>query len=256
MNTFESNLEKIREIISSRGQIKVKNLAAELGMSIVNLRRYLKVLEERGLIYKTYGYVHAREEGALLELPYIFRRRVNLDLKIKVARRALELIKEDDSLFLDVGTSILCLTEMLPPDKQLTVITNWIPHLTVLNEKPAIQAFILGGKVRKLEMSVDCVDYERDIVQFNIDKAFFGVSAISVEEGFVSDFDDGEIRVKRKILQIAKKKILLADSSKVHKSAPIRICGVEAFDVIVIDDNVEEEIVKALTNRGIKVLLA
>ncbi len=253
--SFNSKLDKINQILLRQDQIRIKDLSEELGMNIVTLRRYLKVLEEKGVIYRGYGYVHLKKEAFQYEPPYIYRKRINLNLKKRVAKKALELIEDNDSIFLDVGTSILCLAETLPDDKRLTVVTNWIPNLIALNDKVNIQTFVIGGKLRKHELSVGGMNLRGDLSQFNFSKAFVGVSGISVEEG-VSDYYDAEVEVKREVLKIAKEKILLVDSTKFTKSGPLRVCGIEAFDKVIVDDNLEGSIVNSLLDKNVEVILA
>lgn len=247
--------DKIVQILSQKEKMSLKELAQELNISIVTLRRYLKELDEQGLIYKSYGFVHWKGEQTNYELPYVYRKKINIESKKRVAQKAVELLEENDSIFLDVGTSVLCLSEILPDSFRLSVITNWIPNILAIHRKENIQCFIIGSRVRNEELSISSLALQQDLSFFHIDKAFIAISGVSVDGG-LSDFYDPEIQVKQEVLKIANEKILLADSSKFHKNGPLKVCKIDVFDKVIVDSNLEPEIADSIRKKGVELILA
>src|SRR3954451_11865963 len=123
-----------------------KDVAIELGVTEDSVRRDLRELAADGLCQRVYG-------GALPVSPaivdYAARRSVAVDNKARVARRAVELIRPGSTVILDGGTTTLAIAQALPPDLRATVVTHSPTVAAALVEHPAVEVFVLGGRLFK-----------------------------------------------------------------------------------------------------------
>jgi len=250
--------DRINEIykkLQVEKSLRMKDILKELNISIATLRRDLNIMEKKGLIYKSYGYIRLVEEDMKFEPSYIYRLSINKDLKRRIAKKVIELLENRDSIFLDVGSTSLSIVGLLPFDIELNIITNWIPIATKISELKKHQCFLIGGEVRKEELSVGPIDIGRELSSYNINKAFICASGVSLKGG-ISDYCDSEIKTKQEVIRNAEEKILVVDSTKFNKTGPLNICELEKFDKIIVDDNLDKEIISDLKKKGMEVILA
>lgn len=248
-------IDEIYKKLQVEKSLKINDILKELNISIATLRRDLNIMEKKGLIYKSYGYIRLVEEDMRFEPSYIYRLSINKDLKRRIAKKVIELLKNRDSIFLDVGSTTLNVVDLLPLNIELNIITNWIPIATKISEYKKHQCFLIGGEVRKEELSVGPIDIKRELSLYNINKAFICASGVSLEKG-ISDYSDTEIKTKQEVMRNAEENILLADSTKFNKTGFLNVCRLEEFDKIIVDDNLDKEIISKLEKKGIEVILA
>jgi len=248
-------IDKIYKKLQVEKSLKINDILKELNIGIATLRRDLNVMEKKGLIFKGYGHIRLIKEDINFAPPYIYRSLINKDLKRRIAKKAIELLKNRDSIFFFVCSTILNVVDLLPLNIELNIITNWIPVATKTSKCKKHQCFLIGGEVRKEELSVGAVDIERELNLYNINKAFICASGISLEKG-VSDYYDTEIKTKQEVIKNAEEKILIIDSTKFNKTGPFNVCGIEKFDKIIVDDNLDNEIISKFEEKGIEVILA
>ncbi|MGE5577547.1 MAG: DeoR/GlpR family DNA-binding transcription regulator, partial [Syntrophothermus sp.] len=135
---------KILELIRTQGNVEVKRLASELAVSLMTVRRDLEALEEKGLVVWTHG-------GAVLpglentEVPYHTKRFSHAEEKRRIARKALEMIDDGDTLILDSGSTTLEIARLIRWKKGLTVITTDLKIALELGNQPGIRVFCTGG---------------------------------------------------------------------------------------------------------------
>jgi len=235
--------------------LKIQNILKELNISIATLRRDLSIMEKKGLIYKGYGHIRLAEKDMRFEPSYIYRMSINKELKRRIAKKVIELLENRDSIFLDVGSTSLGIVELLPSNIELNIITNWIPIATKISGLKKHQCFLIGGEVRKEELSVGPIDIKRELSLYNINKAFICASGVSLEKG-ISDYSDIEIKTKQEVIRNAEENILLADSTKFNKTGFLNVCRLEEFNKIIVDDNLDKETISKLEKKGIEVILA
>lgn len=253
----ENRIQEICKLLERYRSIEIKLLSKKLCVSMSTLNKDLHELKEKGFIYKSYGTVNLKNIYLNEEHSYLFRKNLNVDLKIKIAHkiRDMKLIKDRDSIFLDSGTTNLFLLENFPTDMQLFLISNWLPIFYELRNMPNISSYIFGGTVLAEQQSVIPNNIPKELAEINIQKAFICASGFSLEDGATVYYLPG-IDVRRKVIEIAKEKILLVDSTKYKKRGPVKICDLKVFDKIVVDNNLEPKVVSSLKKAGINLILA
>ncbi len=154
--------------------------------------------------------------------------------KRAIGKRAAELIPNNCSLFINIGTTTEQVARELVRHRGLMAITNNIKAIDILRSSPGIELIIAGGVVRRTDggiVGVAAVDF---INQFKVDYAVIGVSAID-EDGLLLDYDLSEVRVAQAIINNSRHVIMVADIMKLSRNAPVRIGHISQIDTLVID---------------------
>ena len=237
--------------LQHEGQVQVVDLCEELRVSSVTIRKDLKLLEDKGLLFRTHG-------GATQHNPYTVDRSVNEKEKIQaheknsIGAAAAKLIAPNDSILIASGTTVLALAKNIKPLENLTVITSALPVALELIRHPEIEVLQLGGLLRKNSSSVAGPYSESILADFSCSKLFLGVDGIDLEFGLTTT-NVMEAHLNRQMINISQKTIVLADSTKFGKRGFGRICGFEDIDQVITDKGISEHIIKSLEGMGVKV---
>lgn len=239
--------------LKNEGNVKVLDLCVALNVSSVTIRKDLKLLEEKELLYRTHG-------GGTLSNPYTADRPVNEKEKIKTGEKlriglaAAELIQPNDCIIIASGTTVLSLAKNIRPHESLTVITAALNIATELIHHSQIELIQLGGLLRKSSSSVTGMYAERILEDFFCSKLFLGVDGIDLDFGLTTT-NMMEAQLNRKMIETAQKTIVLADSSKFGKRGFGKICGIEDIEQVITDSNISDHMAKTLKEMGIEVTI-
>jgi DeoR family glycerol-3-phosphate regulon repressor len=213
-----------------------------LAVSPQTIRKDLKVLSREAMLSRVHG--GAVTTSGVDNLEYGARRQVASDAKAAIGAEAVRLIPDGASLFINIGTTTEAVARELTKHNNLLVITNNLNVVDILNNHPTIQTIVVGGQVRQNDRAIIgslAIDFIRN---FKVDFAVIGTSAIDTD-GTLLDFDVDEVRVSQTIITQARKVILVADSSKFRRAAPIKIAGLEVIDYFVTDRLDDPDIIEA-----------
>lgn len=248
---------RIEQLIQQNGSMSITALASEFNVSEMTIRRDLSELEARGHIQRTHGGAVVEQPGetrlASEERFFDERRNANRAAKTAIARKALGLVNAGQAVALDVGTTNYELASMLAERTDIRVFTNNLRVAALMGQSQA-EIYLLGGRVRQKEMSLCgpvAVDQARRLW---FDIAFIGVSALSPHGIF--DFAFEEIELKHAYIDRAKKRVVLADSSKFDQTSLVQISGFDVIDAVVTDAPPPARIAAALEAAGVEVILA
>ncbi len=237
--------------IQTDGRLDVQSLCKELKVSSVTIRKDLKLLEDKNLLYRTHG-------GATLNNPYTVDRPVNEKQHLQSAEKnrigalAATLIEDNDSIIIASGTSVLSLARHIQAKGALTVITSALNVAMELLTQPGIEILQLGGVLRKTSSSVTGPYSDNILGDIFCSKLFLGVDGIDVEFGLTTT-SALEAHTNRQMIAASQKIIVLADSTKFGKRGFGKICGIDQVDHVITDSGISEQTVKALESLGIKV---
>ncbi|HWK56569.1 MAG TPA: DeoR/GlpR family DNA-binding transcription regulator [Parapedobacter sp.] len=254
MKNITKRHQFILERLKKKGQITIPELIEQTKVSGVTIRKDLKFLEDKGLIFITRG-------GASLTNPYTIDRpilekaTINAEQKKKIARAAVELIGQNDAIIIGSGTTAFELAHQLHPTKPLTVITPAIKVTMELCNRPNIEVLQLGGIIRTNSSSVagSYAEYMLDRVSCGV--LFIGVDGIDLDFGFsISNLT--EANINQKMINASQVVVVLADSSKFGKRGIGKICELEQVQYIITDTGVPETVMAELEERGLKVIVA
>lgn len=243
-------LEQLKEV----GTVKVIELAEQMKVSLVTIRKDLKVLEDRGTLYRSHGSASLRDmfvnDRSVFE-----KQQLNFEEKQAIAKKAVEMVTPGEAIIIGSGTTARYFAEALPQEMDLTVLTSALNVALVLMARPNIELIQLGGVVRKNASAVVGPVAEHMISQFACSKLFLGVDGLSLDHG-LSTTNLLEAQLNKAMIQSAQKTIILCDSSKISQRGFARICDVKDADVLVTDQHIRASFVRSLEESGISVWLS
>jgi len=238
---ISSRQHLIMDYIREHGSVQVDQLSNHLRVTPQTIRRDLNQLYEQQLLQRVHGGAVVKDN--VENLGYGARKILMRDEKSEIARRAAELLPDSSSLFINIGTTTELVAEHLYDRRGMLVITNNINVATMLWPAPGLDVMIAGGAIRRSDGGIVGSSAEEFIDNFKVDYAIIGCSAID-NDGELFDFDLREVRVTRKIIQQARSVILVTDSMKFDRRAPIRIATLAAIETLVTDDGIPDEAIE------------
>ena len=215
--------KRILEILLKEKKVNVQQLAQTLFISEPSVRRDLQSLEKQNLIKRVHG-------GAILEetalsknkIPFLIREYEQGTAKAIIAKKAIDLICDNDVVFLDASTSCYYLIPFLASKRNLTIITNGAKALMKLAEY-GINTISTGGVLLNSCLAMVGEEAYRTIETYNADIALFSCRGVS-DDGYLTDISPEENNVRKKMIQHAKKSYLLCASEKIGKSYFHNLC--------------------------------
>ena len=222
----------ILDVARTEGRVSVDALSGRFAVSVQTIRKDLNDLCDARLLSRIHG-------GAVLgagaeNLDYEARNAIAAPEKAAIARAAADLIPDRSSLFINIGTTTEAVARALLSHSGLMVITNNLNVALALRPSPEIECIVAGGLIRRSDGGIvgeAAVDFIR---QFKVDFAVIGASAID-EDGALLDFDYREVRVAQAIIANARHVVLVADSTKFERSAPVRLAQLSQVGTFVTD---------------------
>lgn len=243
--------EKILSMLRSDGQVEVETLADRFAVTSQTIRHDLGKLCEQGLLVRTHG--GAKRIAAVANREYHERRRLHAIEKEAMGVIAASLIPNDCSITLNIGTSTEQVAQSLAGHKGLVVLSNNINVINTLVGTGVRELVLVGGTVRPSDGAIVGEDAVEFISQYKVDYAVIGASALD-PDGAVLDYDAREVSVARAILRNARTKMLVCDSTKFQRTAPVRICGVADLDYVVTDIPPPSEFQEAASLGNVEIL--
>ncbi|MEO1613778.1 MAG: DeoR/GlpR family DNA-binding transcription regulator, partial [Pseudomonadota bacterium] len=175
--------------------------------------------------------------------------------KEAIAEAAAELIPDNCSLMLNIGTTTEQVARALFGRSGLVVISNNVNVINTLMGSRAKELILAGGAVRPSDGAIVGEAAVEFISRFKADFAIVGASALD-DDGAVLDYDAREVSVARAILKNARTRILVADATKFERTAPVRICDVADVDYFVTDAAPPDEFQRCAASGDAQIIIA
>lgn len=244
---------KILKLINDMGDISFNELkCAFSNVSEMTLRKDLKFLDSQKSIVRVHGGARSIDTVQISDLPLAFRLRHNFTKKFEIANKAKALIKENDVIFLDSGSSSAHLAKVFP-NIACTVFTNSLQAAITLCELDKLTLFMFGGEIKKESLSIKGQSTLSDLSYLHFDKAFLSSAGMVVDEGISTKNSDRWL-ISREIIKRSDKNIILMDSTKLGKQYPYIFARIEDIDTLVSDSELDKKIISTLEKKGITVL--
>ncbi len=240
--------QQILDTARTNGRVDVAGLARELLVTPETVRRDLTALERRGVLRRVHGGAIPVERLGI-EPGVADRESHAAGQKDRIARAALDELPEGGSVILDAGTTTARLAQLLPTDRELTVVTHSIPVASVLISRPNISLHLLGGVVRGRTMAAVGEWTKAQIAEVFADVAFMGTNGISVERGLTTP-DLAEAGVKRALIDAARRTVVLADHTKFGREDFARVAPLSEIDTVITDVELDVELADDIENAG------
>ena len=249
----EQRRQRIAGLVREFGSITVAGLEEDLGVSSATARRDLAVLERQGRIRRTHG-------GAVLpgltrqEDSFQQRLEEAVGAKKRLAQAAVDLLEEDETVFIDSSTTAYYAAQrVLAAVQRVTLLTNLVPamELLITVESPNAELIGMGGSFRKLTLSFVGPCTVRMVESYLTDKVFFSVKGVT-PEGYLTDSNSLETEVKRAMIKQAARPVLLVDGRKFERRGLRVITHVSEVSLVLAADATKAR-VEALAESGVEV---
>lgn len=245
---------QIEKMITERGSVKVHELADIFEVTTETIRGDLEKLERQGVLMRTYG-------GATVSSstePELFSERdiVNYEGKQRIGRRAADMIRDGETVFLDASTSALHLARNLKQKRGVTVITNAERIVSELSSCDNINVICIGGKLTPKNMSFVGRIAEKTIREnYYANKFFFSCRGVTAARGLV-DSSEEEAEIKKAMMDMSEGTVFLCDHNKIGRLGIPVISDFSRIDTVITDVRLNEEWIRLIENNDARIITA
>ena len=247
----EERLDAILQNLHQDGKVRVKNLSEQFQVTEDCIRKDLKVLENAGKLKRTYG-------GAILSQDYplerdvIDRRTYNEDKKIIIAKKASELIKDHETIFLDISTTNIKLAEILVETrKRLVVVSNMIDILQILARSSTITAIGTGGTMYRTVNGFMGAATIEVIKQYSFDRAFIGSCGVDMVDLSITTLGVEDGLTKKAALQSSRHKYVVMERDKFYFNDSYKFAHFDDINGFITDEIPDQSTLNVLDSAGI-----
>ena len=234
----EERMEEIVRLVQQYGSMTVQKLMEYTGASESTLRRDLNALDKRGMLTKVHGGAIALEMNVVVkDSDVILREELHREEKIEVARYAASLIRPNDFVYLDAGTTTGYLIDFLK-EKRAVFVTNGVMHARKLVQK-GYTVYLPGGEFKAVTEALIGEMAIQNLQKYHFTRGFWGTNGIDSRYGFTTP-DAREAQIKQCSMEQTEKCYILSDSSKIGKVSCVTFRAFEDARMIVAGDVPQE----------------
>ena len=247
----EERRSKILNILSEDGKLTVPGLSKRLQVSVDTIRRDLIELEQAGHLSRVHG-------GALPQSPstrsYSIRKNEQSPAVHEIAKVVAGLVKREQILFLDSGTTAVEIARCLPITLQATVITISPPVAVALAEHPGIQVIMLPGILNKETMSVTGGTTLEALKKIRADICIIGVCSIHAEMGITTaSYEESE--TKRRMILNSSETIVAVTADKLGTVVAFEVAGIDCIGRLITESSVTDETLQPYKQANIEIIM-
>jgi len=251
MNTPDLRHKYIIESIEKDGSVSVVDMALNLDVSEMTIRRDLNELERVGLIRRVHGgAISAR--GRSYEPPLAVRSNENRAIKDRLGRYAASLVAEGDSIALDIGSTVHSVAIHLKETRNITVVTPSLSIAGLFLDRADVRLILPGGVVRPGETSMVGDLAHRNLRVLFVDRLFLGAGAID-SKAELTEYNMDDALIKQTMIRNAKEVTLVLDSSKFEKVAFAHVAPLDVLKQLITNAAPAKSLLNALKNAGVSV---
>ena len=256
MRDTSKRRERILTMLREHGSVQVNALSQIFHVSSQTIRQDLGFLERIGTAVRAYGGAVLRERQTMApEAALETKRQRYAAEKAAIGKRAAAMVGEGETIVLDSGTTTLQIAVHLPKDLELTVLTNDLAIAGEISSHQKINLLMLGGTLRRRNMSLYGTQAEHAMRDLSVDKLFLGVDGFDLIKGVTTHFEP-EAVLNRMMCEAAAEIVVVMDSSKFGKICLHRIVEPARIDQLITDERVTRDLQSALTDMGVEITMA
>ena len=232
----------ILEQLRANGDVSVEKLAKKLDVSLMTIRRDLQKMSDEGQIERYHG-------GAIIksEEPYVKKAVSHNEEKLAIAKKAVDMIKDGNCIFLDAGTTTFQMVPLLEQFHNLTIVTNDL-EIAYKVARMKFDVIIIGGRLQKTTSCMFGMMTNDALQQLKFDQAFMGAATID-EQFDVLTPTEVKAAYKRTVVENSNYSYLLVDSGKFNRRAMVKVNNLRDYTgVITTYQFSEDEGVQILEN--------
>jgi len=252
----EERREKIRVLFSEKPYVSLAELCEMFpDLSDMTLRRDIEYFDRIGVAVKVRGGARSvKFIGDTTEAPIDNRMSTSVEEKTRIAKAASAFLENGHSVFLDSGSTVEKIVDFAPQTKMSFITTSPSIALALCRRGPH-SVNIVGGRIDRDSLSVSGMHAMRYVNDVNLDIAFLSPSGFSASGGFTCG-NYGECELKALVVEKARFVVMLMDKTKIDRVLPFTFCNLEDVDVLVTDEPLPEELARAVSEAGTKVICA
>lgn len=244
--------DAIRRAIEINGRVSIADLKDRLEVSEVTIREDLKFLEQRNVLTRVRGGAVASANG-VIELPLEETSTANRSEKAAIGAYAASMVKNGQTVIIDVGSTTTELANALSPDLvRVVVITNALNIALALESLPGVSVIVTGGTLRPLQHSLVAPMGTLLLDQLKADVAFLGCNGVDPERGF-TNANIAEAEIKQAMVRSADRTVFLADHDKIGEVASAFVADISGADLLITDNLADKTIIRELEADGLVV---
>lgn len=241
VNKMNNKAEKIKKYILKKESVSTKELSDYFGVSEQTIRKYLHKLENTGEIKRIHG-------GAKSQSTFLDRLNINVESKKQLSKASATLINDNDTIYIDSGTTYYFLIDYIPDDINVNIITTSLPTAKRIKDRSNHRVYLIGGYIDDITYGTYSAESFKQISSIIFDKSFFGTSGFSLDYEFTEnnfDFLDFQNNIRQNSI----KSIIAAGSDKENVIASKKSFRFSEIDVFITDENIADEMKKKLRSQ-------
>lgn len=240
--------DQILELIRQQGFATTEQLVDHFRVTPQTIRRDLNELASQSRVRRHHG--GAGIDSSTVNTAYQARKIMELEAKERIAVALVDMIPDNASLFINIGTTTETIARALLTKNNLQVVTNNLHVASILSAREDFTIIIAGGEVRNRDGGI-VGEATRDFInQFRMDFGIIGISGIH-SDGSLLDFDYREVRVAQAIIGNSSQVLLAADHTKFGRNAMVRLGNITQANHVFTDRTPPEEIRHLLTEHQV-----
>lgn len=248
----EERQNMIAAMVNKNGSVRVKDLSEQFQVTEDSIRKDLTLLEKKGLLKKTYGGA-VKKRVNVHDLDVSQRKDKNIEAKQAIALKAMELIKDDDMVFLDISTANLELAKLLSKSMlNITVVTNMIDVMLELTSATTVRLIFLGGTFsRGRDGFVGSITVNQ-IINYRFDLAFIGAVGIDLFDNSVATYMVEDGLTKLSVLDNSKRAYMMLETRKFNMDGTYKYAKIDDFAGSIMETEPPEELMEKLNEYDIE----
>jgi DeoR/GlpR family transcriptional regulator of sugar metabolism len=246
--------EEILHALAATGEVSFVQLAKDLDVSEMTIRRDVEQLERSGQLRRVRGGAISTVSRSF-ETPVSQRQETSSAAKVAIGKLAASLVDDGDTVILDAGTTSFALAQELRSKQGLTIVTASLSIAIELAQVADFRIIVTGGQVHGAELSLTGAMAEDAFASVNCDLAFIGVAGVRLSPG-LTDFNPDDARVKRAAIRSARRRVVLADRTKLGRVTFVTVAALTEVDALVTDAPLDDPTVVAAASSGLQIFSA
>lgn len=248
----KERLLQLEEYIKVQQKVSPETLCEKFGVSMSTLRRDINTLEQMGCVQKAYGCILYNYSAAKI-IPFHVRSTINQEQKRDACAAAASLIQDNDTIFIDSGSTTCHLMDFMASFKNLTVITSNLDIILRATSMENISLLVCSGELNRKNNSLSPVTGTDILNHFNFSKAFMAASGVSLAHGFSHSYIS-ERPLKQAVLEKPVQHYFIVDNSKFGVKALLNMGPLRLADAICTNKLPEPRYVEFCLNHNISLL--
>jgi DeoR family transcriptional regulator, aga operon transcriptional repressor len=254
----EVRRDRMAAVVSERDFVRVADLSQAFGISEVTVRADLEVLDRRRVIRRVRG--GAVPAGKRLRDESSFEQSLGASALEKqlIGKVAADLVQSGESVILDVGSTTTFIARSLIAREDLqdvVVLTNALNVALELESViPRFSVIVTGGTLRRLQHSLVDPMARYLLQEINADTVFIGCNGVDARHG-VTNINAPEAEMKKRMLESASRRIVVADGSKIGQVELARVTPVDGVDLLITGASADGAQLDLLRKRGLEIMV-